>query len=252
MHDRIMFKASHGCSLAFLALLASGFVVGCNNKDAAKCSEAQQVTRQALAGKNFDLAKQWREYAYKQCEDTSQLAQLDKEIIERQAAVEKAARDEAAKKAQQQQLLTLFKNWVGQVRTAPERGVTHVSCEGGDDEKLKTKKERFCSGARAVTGMEGASLQARFWEKTPADVALYSVRLPLPATCADLGGHTVLKSTDVPTNIVGRTVKRYHCDLTDAGLSGLQALATEANSAELRVFTVKYPEQDPALRFQLK
>jgi len=234
-----------------LALAAFLSVAACQNKDAAKCSEAQQTARQALTSKDVDLAMKWREYAYKQCDDTAQLAQLDKEVVDKRAALEAATRDQAQKKSQQQQLLTLFKDWVGQSRVNPERSVTNVACEGADDPKLKISKERFCSGARAVTGIEGTSLQLRFWEKTPADAALYTVRLPLPATCADLGGHRVIKTTDIAAT-QGRTVKRYYCELSDGSLSGLQALVTEANSADLRVFSVKYPDQDPALRFQLK
>ena len=86
---------------------------------------------------------------------------------------------------------------------------------------------------------------------TPTDAVLFTVRLPLPATCADLGGHRVIKSSDIAAT-QGRTVKRYHCELTDGVLNGLQALVTEANSADLRIFAAKYPEQDPALRFQLQ
>ena len=234
-----------------LTLLALWLVVGCNNKDATKCHEAQQTARQALTAKDVELAVKWREYAYKQCEDTVQLTQLDREIVEKRSAIESAAREQAQKTSQQQQLLTLFKGWVGQSRANPERSVANVTCEGEDDAKLKASKERFCSGARAVTGIDGSSLQARFWEKTPAETTLFSVRLPLPATCAALGGHSMLKVTDIAAT-QGRTVKRYHCALTDGALAGLQALVTEANSADLRVFSVKYPDQDPALRFQLK
>lgn len=234
-----------------LGLVALFLVVGCQNKDAAKCSEAQQTARQALNTKDVDLAVKWREYAYKQCEDATQLSQLDKEIVEKRAAIDAAARDLAQKKSQQQQLLTLFKDWVGQSKANPERSVANVTCEGADDKKLEASKERFCSGARAVTGMDGTSLQARFWEKTPAEAVLFTVRLPLPATCNDLGGHNVIKATDIAAT-QGRTVKRYYCNITDGSLAGLQALVTEANSADLRVFTAKYPEQDPALRFQLK
>ncbi len=248
MHEIIMNVAQGSTRLTIVALL---LVVGCQNKDATKCSEAQQTARQALTVKDVELAVKWREFAYKQCEDTAQLAQLDKEIVDKRSAIETAAREQAQKKGQQQQLLSLFKTWVGQSRANPERSVVNVACEGEGDAKLKASKERFCSGARAVTGIDGSSLQARFWEKTPTEAVLFSVRLPLPATCADLGGHTVLKATDIAAT-QGRTVKRYHCELTEGALAGLQALVTEANSADLRVFTVKYPDQDPALRFQLK
>jgi hypothetical protein len=225
--------------------------IGCSNKDAAKCANGLATARQALTAKDLGLASQWREYAYKQCEDVAQLAQLDKEIVDRQAALAKEASDKAKTVAQQQQLLSLFKSWVGQSRTTPERSANNMSCEGGDDVKLKASKERFCAGARAVTGIDGAQLMVRYWEKTPADAAHFSVRLPLPVTCNDLGGNRVLKEMQIPASN-GATVKRTYCELTEGALSGLQAIATEANSTELRVFSAKYPEQDPALRMQIK
>ena len=225
-------------------------VVGCNSKDAAKCANGLATARQALAARDIALATQWREYSYKQCEDVSQLAQLDKEIVDKQAAIAKEASDKQKTQAQQKQLLSLFKDWVAQSRTAPEHSVNAPTCEGEEDAKVKASKERFCGGNRAVTGIDGASLRVRYWEKTPAEAAFYSVRLPLPITCADLGANRVVKETQIPTTS-GRTVKRAHCEITDGPLSGLHAVATEANSSELRVFTVKYPEQDPALRMQL-
>jgi hypothetical protein len=248
MHEAIMNAQLSTGRVGILAIL---FAVGCQNKDAAKCTEAQQTARQALAAQDVDLAVKWREFAYKQCADVAQLAQLDKEIVDKRSAIEATARAQAQTKSQQQQLLTLFKDWVAQSRNNPERSVANPSCEGENDPKLKASKERFCSGARAVTGIEGTSLQVRYWEKTPAEVALFSVRLPLPATCADLGGNRLRKATDIPAT-QGRTVKRFYCDLTDGPLGGLQALATEANSADLKVFSAKYPDQDPALRFQVR
>lgn len=224
---------------------------GCSNKDAAKCASGLATAQQALTAKDIGLATQWREYAYKQCEEVSQLSLLDKEIVDRQAILAKEAGDKAKTLAQQQQLLVMFKDWVAQARTAPERSANNIGCEGADDAKLKTTKERFCSGTRVITGIDGASLSVRYWEKTPAEAALFSVRLPLPVTCNELGGNRVIKEIQIPASN-GGTVKRTYCELTDGSLSGLQAVATEANSSELRVFSVKYPEQDPSLRMQLK
>jgi hypothetical protein len=248
-----MQKATMNAQLSTIrvGILALLIAAGCQNKDATKCTEAQQTARQALGVQDIDLAVKWREFAYKQCDDATQLSQLDKEIVDKRSAIEAAARAQAQMKSQQQQLLTLFKDWVAQSRNNPERSVANPSCEGENDPKLKASKERFCSGARAITGIEGTSLQVRYWEKTPAEVALFSVRLPLPATCADLGGNRVRKTTDIPAT-QGRTVKRNYCDLTDGTLAGLQALVTEANSADMKVFSAKYPDQDPTLRFQVR
>ncbi|MGC4067855.1 MAG: hypothetical protein QM784_25025 [Polyangiaceae bacterium] len=81
-----------GTVLVGLSLLA---LVGCSSKDATKCANGLATTRQALAAKDFSSAGQWREYAYKHCEDASQLTLLDKEIVDRQAAVAKEKADKA-------------------------------------------------------------------------------------------------------------------------------------------------------------
>lgn len=237
-----------GNVLLGLALITS---IGCSTKDPAKCTSGLATARQALTVKDIALATQWREYAYKQCEDQGQLGQLDKEIVERQASIAKEQSDKLKVQAEQKQLLSLFKDWVTAARNAPEKSVNAPVCEGEDDAKLKATKERFCAGTRAVTGGPGGGLRVRYWEKSPAEVALFTVRLPLPVTCNDLGGNRVVKATQIPSSS-GRTVARTHCELTDGPLAGLQALATEANSTELKVFSVKYPEQDPTLRVQLQ
>jgi hypothetical protein len=247
MSKSIMSNCTGSIVVGFALLSA----LGCSSKDPTKCASGLATTRQALSVKDMALATQWRNYAYTYCDDSMQLTQLDKEIVDKQAAIEKEKADKAKQTAQQQQLLSLFKDWVTGARTAPERGANNITCEGADDAKLKASKERFCTGAVAVTGVESASLQLRFWEKTPVDAALFSVRLPLPVTCNDLGGNRPIKVTQIPSSD-GRSVKRTYCEITDGALAGLQAIATEANSAELRVFTVKYPEQDPALRMQIK
>lgn len=236
-------------SLFFGLMLVAA--TGCSSKDAQKCSSALATTRQALTGKDFALANQWREYAYKQCEDQSQLSQIDKEIVEAQAAVEKEKAAKAKTLATHQQLLSVFKDWVASSRTAPERSVANATCEGASDAALEKSKERFCSGTRAVTGVEATAFAVRYWQKTAADAVLFSVRLPLPVTCNDLGGNRVLKEIQLGST-TGGTVKRTYCELTDGSLAGLQAVATEANNSELRILAPKYLEQDPALRMQLK
>lgn len=235
-----------GVLLAFSASL-----VGCNRKDAAKCTQAIATTRQAVAVQDFSSATKWREYAYTQCADSTELGNLDREIVAKQTEVATLAQQKAKAEAQQKQLLQLFKDWVAQAKPAPERSASKPTCESENDKVLVASKERFCAGSRAVTGLDGVSFQVKYWEKTPAEAALFSVRLPQPVTCADLGESRTIKASTLPATD-GRTVNRTHCEITGGALTGLEALATEGANAELRVFTAKYREQDPALRMLLR
>jgi hypothetical protein len=66
---------------------------GCVDK--AKCDEAIQVTRDALAKEQPELARQWRERAWKMCNDTTLTAPLDKEIVDKEAEIAKRTADNA-------------------------------------------------------------------------------------------------------------------------------------------------------------
>jgi hypothetical protein len=237
--------------LVGILLAVSASLVGCTNKDAAKCTQAVATTRQALGVKDMASATKWREYAYKQCADVTELGNLDKEIIAKQNEIAQAAQAKAKAEAQQKQLLSLVKEWVSQSKAAPERSVSKPICELENDKAVVASKERFCSGTRAVTGVEGMAFQVKYWEKTPAEAALFSVRLPLPVTCADLGEFRTIKEITLPSTD-GRTVKRTHCEITGGPLSGLEALATQGANSELWIFSAKYREQDPALRMLVK
>ncbi len=228
-------------------LVTSLSLAACSGKDAAKCAEALSTTRQALTAQDMTAATAWRTYAYKQCADASELANLDREITAKQTEIATKAAEKTKRAARKKQLITLFTDWVGQARQAPERSVANVTCESEDDTRLVQSKERFCSGSRAVTGVEGTNLQLKYWEKTPAEVALFSVRMPEPVTCAELGEHRVIAASTLPSSD-GRTVKKTHCELLGAPLAGLEALSIEGANAELRVFSPKMREQDPLIR----
>ena len=51
---------------------------GCSEKDAAKCQEALDGTRKSVAAGDASLTTQWRERAYKYCEDQTALVTLDR------------------------------------------------------------------------------------------------------------------------------------------------------------------------------
>jgi len=85
----------------------------------------------------------------------------------------------------------------------------------------------------------------RYWEKDAAEAVRYAVRLATPTKCDALGPNRVIKVIAAPaTN--GATVNRYYCEFVGGGLNGLQGLASEANNADLFVFSPKYLEHDAA------
>lgn len=222
-----------------------GLAVSCNQKNEENCSRAQTVIRQALAAKNFPGATQWRDYAYKQCADANVLVQLDQEIVTHQAQVEAAKQQALRAEQQKQQILGLFQQWIAGGRSAPERSVQSPACEGDEKSEAAKKKERFCNGNRALSGVDGAAFIVRYWEKEPAEAVRYSVRLAQSAKCDALGPNRILKVITAPaTN--GSTVNRYYCEFMGGALNGLQALATEASNADLYVFSPKYLGHDAA------
>jgi hypothetical protein len=229
--------------VAAVGILA--LVSACEQKNEENCTKAQTVIRQALAAKTFDGLNQWREYAYKQCADKALLAQLDQEIVTQQAQAAAAKQQAEQAQQQKQQMLNLFHQWVASSRTAPERSVSGPVCEGDEKSEAAKKKERFCNGTRPLTGVPGAAFLVRYWEKSPAESARFAVRLSTPTKCDALGPNRVLKVIAAPaTN--GATVNRYYCEYAGGDLNGLQGLASEANNADLYVFSPKYLEHDPA------
>jgi SHS2 domain-containing protein len=81
-----------------LLLLSLVATAGCKNQQ--KCDEALATARKAMQDEflDMDLARQWRQHAGKICGQGPELEKLDKEILDREAALTQAAAD-AAKKA---------------------------------------------------------------------------------------------------------------------------------------------------------
>jgi hypothetical protein len=82
-----------------LLLLALSTAPGC--KDKAKCDEALNTAKKAMQDEflDMDLARQWRDHAGKICGQGPELEALDKEIIDREAALAKAVADAAQQAA---------------------------------------------------------------------------------------------------------------------------------------------------------
>jgi len=228
-----------------------GFAVACSQKSEENCTKAQTTIRQALAAKAFDGIQQWRDYAYKQCADKAALAQLDQEIVTKQNEVAQQKLQAQQAEQQKQQILNLFLQWVSSGKPAPERSVQGPVCEGDANAEAAKTKERFCNGSRPLNGVPGAAFMVRYWEKEPADAVRFTVRLTTPTKCDALGPNRVIKVIAAPaTN--GATVNRYYCEFMGGALNGLQALASEANNADMYVFTPKYLEHDRAFAAVLR
>jgi hypothetical protein len=240
-------RVSSGFPLRSVVILG-GFAVlgsaGCQKKDPEACNQAQQVTRQALTIEDFASARTWREYAYKQCDDTAVLVGLDKEIVDREAAVLAKKAADAKRAAETQQLLKLFLDFVAQNRAAPERASAAPVCDPPADAASKPgeeSKERFCAAVRQA----GAhTLEARYYD-ADRTAFRFTTTLPDAIECKTLSG-TVSKAWDVPA-VGGKTVKRWRCDLTGP-LAGLTAVVSGAPKAPLYVVSPTYVDRDPGWR----
>jgi len=126
-----------GLLIPVLALSA----VACVDKE--KCDEATRVTRDALAKDQPDIARQWRDRAWKICNDATLTSPLDKEILDKEAAL--AKRDADLKKqvadASQQRLNTATAIW---------KGFDKLDPKDQTEERLKAYEEK---AARMSAGL---------------------------------------------------------------------------------------------------
>ncbi|MCC6217461.1 MAG: hypothetical protein IT376_21570 [Polyangiaceae bacterium] len=215
---------------------AAGLVVGCGpKKDAAKCQEAQVTVKKALEGAQFAEARQWRDHAYKQCADTTALAELDRSIVTREGEVQAAT----AREAQAKPLMELFARFVAENATTAERAVAAKTCpeEGKPD-------YGFCAGERAIGGTSSA-IQVRY--KADAVGAFrYTVQGAGAGTCAQLGGQQGRKWS--VTTKAGGKAHRAHCKL-----SGLDAvLSVEDAGTTVTLASPSYLAVDPFLKRQIE
>jgi hypothetical protein len=225
--------------------------LGCQTRNADKCNQGFDVTRQAIKSSDLALAKQWREFAYKMCDPAGQdkdgLATLDKELATAEATIKATADAEAQRKAKNDALLKLFVSWVGDNRAAPDKASASPVCDPPPADaaaaaKLATSKEQLCTASR-IAG--DSTLSARYWQ---ADTKLsrFSTKFPAPVSCADFGA-TPSKTFDVPASN-GGSVKRSRCDITSGALTGMTVVVSAANNADAYLFTPGYLEKDPLMK----
>lgn len=65
-------------------------------QDPARCEQSVATVRQAITFKDFALARKWRDYTWKVCDEKAVIATLDKELVDAETAA--AAEAEATKK----------------------------------------------------------------------------------------------------------------------------------------------------------
>ncbi|HEX6766073.1 MAG TPA: hypothetical protein VF103_11360 [Polyangiaceae bacterium] len=222
-------------------------IQGCQKKDPEKCAQAQATTKQALAIGDFALARQWREHAYKQCDDPGALSALDKEIVDTEAALTAKKEAEEQKKKETADLLKLFLDFVAQTRANPETASAAPVCDPPAPPPPGTKaaaesKDRFCTAARQVGSRY--QFQVKYWDADHG--AFRYTTTPGVAVDCQMLGATVQKKWEVAAE-GGKAAKRWRCDLGGA-LSGLTAVVSGAVNAEVHVFTPSYLDHDPGWR----
>lgn len=211
----------------------------CDGKDEDKCRKGQEGVRASLKAGNDGLLKDWRNYAFKYCDD-GEFSAVDREISDFQKEKQRVEAEKKKKEQENKAVLDLFLGWVGQYKAAPEGAAANVSCDGGPDEEKS--KERWCVRQRQAPPYV---LQVRYWEKEPVASAFHVV-IPHPITCDALGTAQVIRSWTVQGSI-----KRHHCQITGGLAAGMQAMVTEAAQAPLHVFSPQFVEKDPALKTKL-
>jgi hypothetical protein len=227
-------------SLLAVLIVVSLALAACKKKDPAACTNAKNVIQQALTSEDFASARQWRDYAYKQC-DGSEMQALDQQIVSKEGEVQQRKTGEEAQKSKTASLLKLFTDWVAQHRAAPSGAAVNVTCgESSDPKDPKKEKERWCSRERAAGEYK---LRVSYWDAEP-DAFEFSTTAPGPVACADLGPGNVLKNAHDGALL--------HCDFNAGPLNGTQALIVRtAQGTQLSVVTPKYVEKNEAFRRRL-
>jgi hypothetical protein len=233
-----------------LALGCVLLALGCQTRNAEKCDQGLSVTRQAIASKDFALARQWREFAYKMCDPAGQdkdgLLKLDQDLSTAESTTKAVADAEAQRKAKNDALLKLFVAFVGDNRAAPDKASVAHTCDTPTDAaeaaKLEKSKERLCSSSRTAGENQ---LSVRYWEADPK-IARFSTKFAAPVSCEDFGG-TAAKTFDVPASN-GGSVKRSVCSITTGALSGMSVVVSAASQADAYVFVPEYLDKDRQMK----
>ncbi len=224
------------------AAVAMAGLTGCDRKDPEKCRQALETARSGATAGQFDAANEWRNYAYKHCEDPSELQKLDQDIVAKKTALAKA---EAAKKAldsETQNLVKLFQSFVGDNRQDPSKATATMKC-GTNEEKGK-EDDVWCSGTRWVNRDRGYKFDVRYWKAEPA-AAHFRLRTLGEVKCDGLGGKASRKWE--------AGSKFWYCALSEAPTNGLWALVERTDKeTRIEVFSKAYLARDAKLGARTK
>lgn len=218
----------------FVLAAASSLAGMCSGKDKAKCDQAQGAVRSSLEQGDTKLARQWRDYAWKKCEDQSSLSQLDKDILAKEAELA----DKASKAARSASLLKLLSSFMAAQMASPKgQCATEDSPDKG-----------WCTRTTAINNST-STFDVRYRQDDPA-AAKFTTLAPGEAGCADLSG-TLVRSWRV-TRTGGGIATRSQCKLTGQGLDGFEALiSVEPDGTRVTAASPKWLATDGALRRQL-
>lgn len=184
--------------------------------------------------------RQWRDRAWKYCEDSSSVQALDKEIVDTQQAELAKKQAEEAEKKKLEQLGQTFVGWVSQNRAAPKAASAVPECP--EVERGQKEEERFCEATRRAGPYE---FKVRYWEAEPP-AARFTLKPGVVMTCGDFGA-TEVRSFNIPAT-AGQTAKRTLCQFGGGPLSGMQLVLTNAVNADVHIFSNEYLEKDPGMK----
>jgi hypothetical protein len=224
-------------------------IPGLSGADPAKCKQALEVTRRSISTEDFASAQNWREYAWKQCDDRASLEALDKELTAKRTEVETRKREIETKNANRRELLKVFLSWVRSNRADPSRASAAPTCEppAAGDPKGDKSEDRFCAATRNAGSH---AFNVRYYQSQPS-AARFTVRLPDATTCEELGAPTVVKTWQVPAT-GGRSAQRFRCSFTSGPLAGMHAVGSQAVNADLYVFDPTYLDKEPSQKTLLE
>ena len=220
-----------------LVLVVGLGVFGCSKKNEGKCTDAKSGVTKSVEAKDYSLARQWRERAYKYCKDPSS---VDSQITgaEQSDQQAKAAKEKIKKEAVE--MVRVLSGLASQGKADASKVAASAQCP---DEKKK--EEGWCTASRTVRN-QPQSIQIKFWNEEK-DAASFSVKPAGPVKCADLGPGAVSRKWN--STIDGTVAQFEHCSLNGGELSGMQALVGSSDKLSLvQIFTPKYLARDGGLK----
>lgn len=155
-------------SVLALALMGGG-ALGCDSirevvtgQSQALCDQALPTVRQAIEFRDFELARKWRDYAWKVCPERGFVATLDKELVTAEEEHQKELAEKAKESAElaQKRLNAVNVMWLKLDRD-PKRNAERTALE-----RTRDSAERLATGldepyAKQLTDFNRAQFDKR-------------------------------------------------------------------------------------------